>query len=72
MRWVSRIARMGMLKNTYSILFEKPEEMRSLGGRSRRIGEDNIKTYFHEIRRDDVYGFNWLWVGFRDGLLSTR
>jgi hypothetical protein len=46
---------MGLLKNTHSVLAENPEEIRSLGGRSRHVGEDSIKTYFNEIRRDDVY-----------------
>jgi hypothetical protein len=72
MRWVRRVARMGMLKNAYSIIVEIPVDMRSVGERSRHIGEDNIETYFNEIWQDDLYGFNWLWIGFRDGLLSTR
>jgi hypothetical protein len=54
-----------MLKNTYSILVENPEEIRSLGGRSRHMGEDNIKTYFNEIRQDDMY-----WIQLAEDMIQ--
>jgi len=51
---VGHIARMGEMRNAYSILVVKPEEKRPLG-RPRRRQEDNIITDLREISLEVVY-----------------
>jgi hypothetical protein len=53
-RWAGHIARMGEMRNAYSILVVKPEEKRPLG-RPRRRQEDNIITDLREISLEVVY-----------------
>jgi hypothetical protein len=53
MRWAGHVARMGEIKNSYSILVGKPEEKRPLG-RPRRRWEDNIIMDLREIGSEDV------------------
>jgi hypothetical protein len=48
MRWVGRIARMGVERGAYRILVGRPEERRPLG-RPRRRWEDNIKMDLEEM-----------------------
>jgi hypothetical protein len=53
MRWVGLVARMGKVRNAYTILVGKPEGKSSLG-RPRRRWEDNIKIDLREIRSEGV------------------
>jgi hypothetical protein len=52
-RWVGHVARMGEMRNAYSILDGKPKGKRSLR-RRRRIWEDNIGMHLMEIGWEDV------------------
>jgi hypothetical protein len=68
MRWAGHVARMGVTRNAYRILVEKPEGKRPLG-RPRRRWVDNIKMDLGEIGWD---GRDWLRIGTSGGLLLTR
>jgi hypothetical protein len=69
MRWAGHVARMGMTRNAYRILVEKPEGKRSLG-RPRRRWVDNIKMDLRETGWDGIWtGSNWLRIGTSGGLL---
>jgi hypothetical protein len=48
MRWAVHVARLGTIRNAYSILFGKPEGNRPIG-RPRRKWEGNIRIDFREI-----------------------
>jgi len=41
MRWAAHVARVGVIRNAYSILIQNPEGKRTLG-RHRRKGDDSI------------------------------
>jgi hypothetical protein len=53
MRWAGHVARMGEVRNAYSILVGKPEGRRPLG-RPRRRWEDNIGMDLRNIGFGDV------------------
>jgi hypothetical protein len=58
MRWAGHVARMGEVRNAYSILDGKPEGSRPLG-RPRRKWEDNIGMDLREIGFGDVDWIHW-------------
>jgi hypothetical protein len=53
MRWAGHVARMGEVRNVYSIFIGKPEGRRPLG-RPRRRWENNIGMDLREIEFGDV------------------
>jgi hypothetical protein len=55
-RWTGHVARMGLKKNAYRILVERPEGKRPLGRPRRRL-VDNIKMNLREI---GWYGMDWI------------
>jgi hypothetical protein len=55
-RWAGHVARMGEMRNAYTLLSGKPEGKRPLGRQTRRW-VDNIKMYLLEI---DWGGLNWI------------
>jgi hypothetical protein len=58
MKWMVHVARMGEMRNGYSILVGKPEGKRPLGG-SRRRWEDNIRIVLREIGWECV---DWIYL----------
>jgi hypothetical protein len=56
MRWAERVACMGEMRNTYKILFGKPEGKRSLRTLRRRW-DDNIRKDLREIGWE---GVDWI------------
>jgi hypothetical protein len=56
---VGHVARIEEMRNTYKIVFGKPEGMRPLG-RSKRRWEDNIKMNLKEIGWENV---DWAHLG---------
>jgi hypothetical protein len=59
LRWAGNVARMGEVRDAYSILVGRPKGRRPLG-RPRRRWEDNIKTDFREIGFGDVDWIRWV------------
>jgi hypothetical protein len=57
MKWAEHEARMGEMRNSYTVLVGKPEGKRPLG-RPRRRCYDNIKMELRDIRVGKV------WTGF--------
>jgi hypothetical protein len=57
------------MKNAYKILVGNPEEKRPLGKLCNRW-EDNIKTNIRQMPCEIWTSFNWLNIGFNDGLLE--
>jgi hypothetical protein len=53
MRWAGHVARVGVVRNAYSILVGRPEGRRPLG-RPRHRWQDNIKMDLKEIGFGDV------------------
>jgi hypothetical protein len=68
MRWVGLVARVGELRNAYSILVGVPEGKRQIG-RPRRRWEDNMRTDLREIGGNTWIGFIWKRIGASGGLL---
>jgi hypothetical protein len=60
MRWTGHVARMGVRRNAYRLLVEKPEGKRSLG-RPRRRWVDNIRMDLGEVGWGDVD-----WIGLAE------
>jgi hypothetical protein len=55
MSWAGNVARMGKMRNAYTILVRKPQRKRPLG-RPRRRWEDNIRMDIREIG----LGVDWI------------
>jgi len=56
MRWVERVARMGKMRNVYSILVGRPETKTQLG-RSTRRRKDNIRM---DLMKVGWEGVEWI------------
>jgi len=52
---VGHVAGMGKVRNTYTVLVEKPGVTKPLG-KPRHIWEDNITIYLRQIQQE---GLNW-------------
>jgi hypothetical protein len=65
------VARIGEMRNAYSISFGKPVRKRLLG-RPRHRWENNIKLEISEIGWVGVTGCVWLRLGISGGLFCTR
>jgi hypothetical protein len=68
MRWARHVARIGVVRDAYTILVGRPEGRRPLG-RPRRRWEDNIKMDLREIGFGDVDWIHWLRIGTGGRLL---
>jgi hypothetical protein len=62
MGWAGNVARIGEIKNEYSVLVGKPEGKRPLG-RSRRRWEDSIRMDIMKIWFEGVDWRHWLRMG---------
>ena len=71
MRWAGHVARMGVDRGVYRLLFGKPEGKRPLG-RPRRRWEDNIKMDFPKVGGVRGAGWSWLGIGTVGGHLWVR
>jgi hypothetical protein len=68
MMWMGRVARIGEMRNAYSILVGKSEGKISFG-RHRCRWKGDIKMVLREIEWEGVTGCIWLRIGISGGLL---